>query len=303
MDNEELSTETQISRKSSKKITISDAITLFLISATAYGFLYISENEYFKYFGIPTTFMNFDIQELIPLIKEVILILLAYIFYSVVLSVFLSSLSKKLVTFAIFLVLFGPFFILVTLYNWRDWITLLSLLAAGILTAIFIFSENILRVILRKRRGTNQNRIVEQKIPIINNTNKVVKLAIETIGIRTAFLIIFIILLYYLALNYGKFTAINATSFLVAKTTPECAVLYSTSDRVICFPFDRTSHEVEPAFRVIYFQDNQNIEFRNEHIGPLHIKPTPTITPIPTNTPIVLPTPLPTQIGPATRLP
>lgn len=86
------------------------------------------------------------------------------------------------------------------------------------------------------------------------------------------------------------------TSFYVVNDTTECAVLYRKADRYLCAPFDREKKEVEPAFRLLYYQDNQNVELRKEDIGPLHLKPTPTPTPKPTLTPTVTRTPPPTAI-------
>ena len=76
MENNQTDTTKQFNpeqNRKSRQLTISDAIVLFFVSVLAYGFLYVSESEYFKYFGISTVFMNFEVQELVPIIKDVIL--------------------------------------------------------------------------------------------------------------------------------------------------------------------------------------------------------------------------------------
>lgn len=75
--------------------------------------------------------------------------------------------------------------------------------------------------------------------------------------------------LVYLAWGVGRYRAISQESFYVVNTSPEAVVLQTTTDYVICAPFDRVSQEIEPAFQILKNGEDQSLVFRLESVGPL----------------------------------
>lgn len=80
----------------------------------------------------------------------------------------------------------------------------------------------------------------------------------------------------------------KSKEFRVLNTTPERVVLWMTDEIIICSPFDRNDHTVEPSFVVIKIGEDPTLEYTSERIGPLEVKPLP-------NSTVSLPTPTPTE--------
>jgi hypothetical protein len=153
--------------------------------------------------------------------------------------------------------------------------------------------------IIEKNKKSKKELIKNYFIESISKLDRDTRVWIKILGgtRNTVFILIYLGLLAA-GFAQGKISARTQENYLVAKVIPECVVLYNSTEHVICSPFNRKEKEVEPAYKVIYYQDNQNIEFREENVGPLHLKPTATPTPKPAFTPIITrtlsPTPLPT---------
>jgi hypothetical protein len=95
----------------------------------------------------------------------------------------------------------------------------------------------------------------------------------------------------------GKFLTKTQELFYVYVSTPECVILYFKSDNTaICSSFDRNSKEVDRVFKIVNLMDapTQQVQIREERVGPLKLKPLVTPTPIPTLPPVPTNTSAPT---------
>jgi len=111
-------------------------------------------------------------------------------------------------------------------------------------------------------------------------------------GIVFAILILIIFAFTYLN-ELGHVIAYQKQEFYVIDVSPECAVVYTRSDILICKTFNRINKEIDKSYRIYNNSDLLGISILKEDIGPLRYKlaPTPTITntPLPTNTPTETP--------------
>lgn len=121
-------------------------------------------------------------------------------------------------------------------------------------------------------------------------------------GLKSLFFVLIIAYSFMLSFAFGSFSAKNKRFFDITNANPECAVVFRGTDNFYCIPFNEQKKEFD-TYKVLYYQDNQNFEFKRKKIGPLHLKPTPTPTPKPTLTPTITNTPLPTPIPTETFIP
>jgi hypothetical protein len=113
----------------------------------------------------------------------------------------------------------------------------------------------------------------------------------------TALFLVSVVIAFY----SGRMSAVSEKAFYVLNTSPECVVLYSKSDRVICATKQTTGSSgtvVYPVFSVWNVTDNKDLEMVLREIGPVTVSKSdlykgnlhPKIS-LPTETPSPLPSP------------
>lgn len=265
------------------KLIFSDTVIIGLITLLAYLSVYGYGLGYCAYFKIPLDIIEFSFSKFIILVKDAVFI--PFLLWPVMLSLYgtyLFSSEKRTISRAVLTILLcmSP-----SLYIFP-----IAIMYKPIVIIVFLILLVVYYVPLFYFWFWHSDMLsLKSKIEMI--------FADEKMG---RFLSIGVIIAYGLVvgfnlIGFGNLKAKISTVFLVANTTPECAVLYYINqDTIICSPFNRNSKELEPVFKFIKISESEDIEFRRESIGPLHQKRTPTPTPRPTLTPKDTNTPVPT---------
>ena len=253
-----------------KRFSITDAIVLAALSAFAYVFHYFFEFGYLSYFDIPTAFISFNLSEMIP---AVLFLVAAYIIFVFVLWPYINALLMILPRFVKTILIFIPWLIIFVFLGF-SWVWIL-LIFFGIL---LIFGIESLRD-SRGRTSVGKTSAANSNPSTFATANALDTWVEQIIPNGSRFLLMYLLFSALLgSMAFGKIAAMTRSNFLVSDTSPRCAIVYTTTDRYICKPYDQ-NNAFENSFHVFYFQETQNIEFRNETIGPLRPKLPPMPTP------------------------
>jgi len=241
-----------------EKNWVTDAVILAALSISSYVFHYLFEFGYLSYFGVPAAFISFEFATIIP---ALLFLAAAYLLFIFVVWPFFHALIQVIPRPLRSVISFAPWLVFLALFGFSS-----SSMLLMALVILLLFGMNRVNAIrpLQKMGGAG------------NPSPKVISTAyrdrILPHGSGWQFLYIFITALLS-SVAFGRIAAVTRTTYPVIESPSSCAVIYMAADRYICTPFNE--NEFERAFKVLYFQENQTIEFRNENIGPLYPEANP----------------------------
>ena len=281
-----------------QKLASSSTFLVAIVPLASYGILYVFESKFLGYYGVPSQYINFELH-------EIFIVSFALISASVPIYFFIDQfyqVSNRLInSHAQFLVMFTGAFIIICLIGsfiqiefhqigYAITFAVLGLVIFGIIFLIPLLSKE--KIPYWERLENHLLNPAKTKEP---SSKSIIDLAIEKFGKE----LVALLLLSYFFINIlgqlGTLNAYSKTRYNVIKTTPECAVIYTKTDLIICTTFDRKNKQIEAGYQIYENSDLRGIKILSENIGPLHLKPTPTRTPLPTFTPTITNTPLPTK--------
>ncbi len=254
------------------KFPLSDALLLASIPVFAYSIVFFFNWGYLAAFDLPTQFISFGIGDIF--LGFVALTGLGWTLFGAINLIFSflprypsPPIARRLRILTPFLLIFlADFF----WYNGQSqqWI---FLLCVNVIVALIVFASPLLD---RKEKGSYLQKLESIDSKTVNDPfeGSLISRFASIVGSRYFQLVAYLLLGAYLVYNAGRSVAVNQSSWRVASTNPECVVLFITSDKFICAPFDRKLKEIEPSFYVLAPTTNPNILFRFENLGPLKVK-------------------------------
>lgn len=279
------------------KLISSETILLALIPLLAYFLLYLYESGFLGYYGVPSQYITFEISEVISI--TVLFFTVVFPIFGVInifyqfSGVFKSRSSKRqfmaIAIIIIYLIIFGLIF--GGLGN--NVASIFMFLMAGFVFLIVFISP----IFYKKYKGTYREKL-EQNFEQAGNGGKDLEslweVVIDKMGLEVFEFLTIFAMTCFLTHPFGTLKAYQKVEYGVIQTSPECAVIYTKTDFIICTTFDKTNKIFEPGYQIYSSDDLSGIRIINERIGPLHLKPTPTKTPQPTFTPTITNSPFPT---------
>lgn len=286
-----------------KKSRLSETVVLAGVPILAYLLMYFYESGYLEFFGIPSQYISFEWAEIFIVVTT-----LSFIGFFVLSiadtawKIFWGTFKKWTIvkgilgTFLLILlvVLSGFYQLLMGEYKLAYF-----LLAGG---GILVLLNLILPFFYWDRSQSyiqNLGNTFERKHHTDTSKNETEKRSLMSIvfdigGVYlSAYFLIFLISIIFVN-PIGKSSAALKMRFFVINNDPECAVIYTKSNILICTPFDREKREFIPGYRIYSNEDLKDVDIVYEVLGPLQRKPTPTPTLKPTLTPTITKTPPPT---------
>jgi hypothetical protein len=277
------------------KIKISEGIVLAAIPIIAYMILYCVEWGYFNYYLLPVQFISFDIAEIFVAITGLIITLFLGLFLLNLGYPFEGKLIPRTIVKAFTPAIPFYIFLLTLIYflsETQQESDFYSIVFIGY--TLYIIITLIYKRFIKKEsldtNGNNQTTNSEYQGPLLS---RILNALNSMFGKYAGRILVNLVFLLFVAYQYGWSQAYNKKDYWFVNTTPESIVLYVNSDEAIISPFDKNLPEIAPIYRVVYYSDNQSLEYSLKRIGQLHIKsitpiptfiPTPTDTPVPTNT-------------------
>jgi hypothetical protein len=275
-----------INSTTKKPFNIPEALLIGIIPFLAYGLLYSYESNYLQYFGVPSRFINYDIGELIiisVILFSAIMTIFGWIniFYS-----FAHIINKKLLRRIVIASFVGFTYATSLAYTFleTDQSTLaIIIFMFGLILPIVFFVPPLFSKSKEKYSERLEKTLrAETEIGFRSLVDEIASV-IGTKGLDIAVYYIFI----FIAIGrIGYMNAYKLEYSYVIKTIPECTVVYTNTDKLICKTINLQKKEFEKGYIVYYLQDLKGVNIDWEEIGPLRLKPTA----IPTSTPIITPT-------------
>ncbi len=268
-------------------ITLNETILLAAFPFIAYLFTFAYQAGYLSAFRLPPQLISVNVVDVFNIGASVLAVLASVLLVINFISGFLpeGTIPRPI---AGRISLAAPLFLIVfpqlVYFKWGPISTFYAFLL--VLGVIVMFLPPLLT---RRYKGTYL-----QKMEALDNravgadpwSGTLISRGIDYVGREALVVIIYLLLSLNLVYNAGRGAALNQKVFHITDTTPETVVLFMTSDRLVCAPFDRTTKKVEPAFSVIPISGNTNITLRLAEVGPLELDEIPTyLTPMPTKTP------------------
>jgi len=266
-----VSNEGVLSKEKKKNFTIvSDAIIAVLIPIAGYYIAFRYESGYAGYFGIPATFIEVGLSEVLGLIGLLIILFFMAIGYLDIRAKFYKG--KNPITRAIgrvlipivglFLVIWG--FNLKGFELWFILFIVFFLLVAEFILPLFI---------QRKIKGyKNKLELQEQKDEMSKSRmSSLLASYSEGKGIYKGAILILALFSFFYMDTFGGANARHQKSFLILKSNPELLVLRKYSGKLICAEFDRGKKEILNAFYIKSLDQvaNEGIKIVTEEVGPL----------------------------------
>lgn len=278
-----------------KKFLSSEVLILPVITIFIYGFAFMEKYHYLISFNIPVSLINIEVADIGMVILHLVTIYIYFFWIGFLVFVIINRWIpiKKDRSYIIFLsVMVSPigYWLSLLIVQNRMVAIILSIPFCIIIGLLICWPFCVLTQSLEIKRLN-----VEVVLPILNikiNNRSLYESFVSGFNRNLLFFLSFVTL-GSTYMTMGSIDARTRVVYPIAKTNPECVVAYQSSDRFICFSFDRAKKEIGD-YRILFFQDSQNINFTHESIGPLHLKPTPTPTLKPTFTPTITKTPSPT---------
>jgi hypothetical protein len=275
-----------------KNLLSSDAILLFLLPIIGYSIYYSYWKGFFSFFNIPQQFISYDTGQILGLIFVYFpLLFVLYVIY--LMSIKINPLNETIPILKIFeiiiIILLIAFSFALIFFN--DFLLAgLIFLAGAFSICLLSLSLPIYRLFLNLRHQyllyKSKSRLNKAPISIQMNTSQVSEEKKKPKNSFTVFynnvlnklevkllMVIFFFLIFNNFLSIiGSLDAINKKTFYVFQNTPECVVLYMSSDKAICAEFNRTTKEAINSFKIIPLGKDTSANISYEEIGPLRIK-------------------------------
>lgn len=269
------------SENSFKALFRSEGLLIFIAPILAYIVFYYYFKGYFYYFNIPENLLSLETIQIIGLIAILLPNLfnfsrLFFISFEALSEVKSKSIGEK-IFFAFMFVFLLAGSVLIFFFDW-----ILFGIYFGILLIIIIILY--IRVRFLKKQLTNKIKQFSDDPKITAKLEGNAKLALKnnvgdsaniksswmsSVGSNAIVIFIFYVVLTACIYSYGTLKASKEISFQVAHINPECVILYMTSERAICYSFDRTTKIINNSFKIIPLGNDPNLEFTTEKIGPL----------------------------------
>lgn len=240
------------------KVSITDAVVLAGLTVFSYIFHYFFEYGYLSFFDIPAAFISFNLNEMIP---AMLLLVVAYFLFVFFLWPYLNAVLTRLPGFVKTIIIVSPWLLIFVFFG-VSWETLLLLL----------FGMLLLFGIYRMREDRTRRTVREKAVDIETKSSFDWLVSRRLLGGDRSVLLYLLFTALAGSFAFGRVAAMTRTSFLVSDSSPDCAVVYATSERYLCKPFDNNK-AFDNTFQIFYYQENQSMDFRNESIGPLHLDP------------------------------
>lgn len=287
-----------------KPFWVSDGLLLAIIPILVYGLLFTHESNYLGYFKVSYNYINFEWSEVFVFSSLLIGIIYSGMVLMNIPLMFTFKFRSKAarLRFLLFLLLVVYAFVL-GYFGFQ--LPSKGLGYFGVGAGIFIIILVLYLVTSTKKKGGFQERL-EQFLLNINFENEVETIwdfLIGKIGITLSFIVLIYFFIFQIVSIAGTSNAYKQKEFSIIKTTPECAVVYTKANSLICVVFDRNSKEFIPGYKIYMNEDLKGVLIAHENIGPLKPKPTATPPPLPTNTPTVTPVPTETPVPTLTSTP
>jgi hypothetical protein len=283
-----------ITDKKEKGVNISDALIIGISTLMGYGLLFAFNISLFAYFGIPFYFMSFDLPELLVCILGVIMGgFYLSIFTELIYKTVLRMKSKTVKGYILMCIFFVSLLFMLMLYTYLFSFSVLYYIFSSFL--IILLLSPLVIALFSKDKGNYLEKLdasikkffeFRDRIGLFGVINRTV----DYIGTKWAILFWVYLMTSIILGLIGGILNYYRSSFDIIKTIPECAIVYTKSDSVICKTIDREKKEFYPDYKVYFFSDLKGVDIVKEDIGILHPKSTSTPTVIPTIIPI-LPTP------------
>lgn len=282
------------------KIFSSEGLFIAIFPILAYLLVFVTYTSFLSSFGIPFHFIEFNFSTIINIIVTASIILLSF---NIIILGIIGNIPSKIrnqipLRFSLLYIYFSTlWFISLIVYGTTKhapiiwFLFFIFFIFPVIVGPIIILVASMIAKNKESKKELIKNYFIESFYKLDRNAGIWINILG---GIRNSVFILIYLGLLVAGFAQGKLSARTQEYFFVAKITPECVVLYNSAEHIICSPFNRKEKEVQPAYRVLYYQDNQSVEYRQENIGPLHLQPTLTPTPKLTFTPTVKNSPLPT---------
>jgi len=266
-----MSSEGVLLEEKKKSLSIfSDAIIAVIIPIAGYYTAFRYESGYAKYFGMPTTFIDVDLSEVLSLVGLLLMVFIGAIGY----MDFRATLFKEKnpITRAIGRILF-PFLLLFLVIYASD---LKGISLYFMLFFIFgiLFVEFILPLFSQRKIKGYKNKLErqEQKDEMHKSimSSWLTSYSEGRSLFKYAVIVLTIFSLFFMDTLGGAY-ARHQSSFLILKSNPELVVLRKYSGKFICAEFDREKKEI---LNVFYLKNldrvaNEGIKIATEVVGPL----------------------------------
>jgi hypothetical protein len=233
-----------------------DAIILFIIPVLFYFLNYWYFYGYFTYYQIPKEFISLNIIRIINFSAFAIpWILIISAFSFVIYKIFILSKGTAILTIIGFFILpFAYMYYIVVCqkkvnYAWNTIFSISLLIIPVMLILIWI---------IRRRLSSYKENNIHLLLPLLMPEQYL--------------LILMIYGCFILGLFFGgAYEASHQTGFYIMNSNPECVILHMTSEKALCFIFDRKTKEVGKSFSVMAIGNDPNLKLLKEQIGPLKI--------------------------------
>jgi hypothetical protein len=234
-----------------QKILLSETTIIVVVPFLASFLLFSFLQGYFSYFNIPEQFIAMDLAQILSKLISISL----PIYVLVILVVFyLRIKSKETITlFDVAYFVFASVYLItfvLKLFSFNNLVinTIFLYLPIGMIITSF-FDKQMRKITISKNK------------PEITKKPEVFSI------FSTGLIVVVIISLSFYLLGFSS--AQNQERFYVIQSSPERIVLYLTSEKAIVAEFDRTTRHLAGSFKVLTIDENPDLEFRWEHLGPL----------------------------------
>lgn len=260
------------------RIKLTETLLIAISPIVAYSIIFAYNYGYFSVFKIPIQLIEFSIGQVF--IVAVALAGLTGGTFSVVnfLSTFLFNLkvpapiTKRLrKSFPIYL-LFVVNFVLLYKYL-QEWFSSLAFLL------VFFFIDFIAPLFAYKTQKGYLKKLeaADRAAKKIDNNVTILDKILQTLDIGVARFVAYFVIGIAMIAQLGRASAIRQEQFYITNTNPEMAVLYMTNTHAVAVEFNRVSHKIGDAYKIIELGQDAKLTFKNEKIGGLALISTESI--------------------------
>jgi predicted Holliday junction resolvase-like endonuclease len=248
----------------------SDAIIAVLIPIAGYYTAFRYETGYARYFGIPATFIEVGLSEVLGLVGLLLILFFMTIGYMDIRAKFYKG--KNPINRAIGRVLF-PILVLSLLIYASD-LRGLNLYTILFFMFVILFVEFILPLFSQRKIKGYKNKLEQQEQKDEMSKSRMsswLRSYSKGRGIFKYAAIVLIVFSLFFMDSVGGAHARHQTSFLILKSNPELVVLRKYSGKLICAEFDRGKREILNAFYIKSLDQvaKRRIKIVTEVMGPL----------------------------------
>ena len=256
-------------KKATPKIIHVGMLSAFM---PVYGYYssYCYEKGFCKQFGIPHSFIEISLSDVLKTIGILIPIIL--LFYAGAEILFQARASKNPIIRGlgrIFWIIFA-FIVILMFVGWDKIIFYAFLTVLGI--EVFIeFIKPLFAGFKGYKKKLESQQVENEKDVLLFDA--ILTEVIERIGGITSLIMFFLIFSLLLVGPVGEKHARNQKSFLVIESAPELIILRKYDQNFICSPFDRKKKEIKQTFYIKSVDQigQQGLQVVVEDIGPLKV--------------------------------